>query len=274
MLSTSLRKVAPDWLRAHSAPEWYERYGRRMENYRFPKAETERQTLGATIGEDGFALLRAIDAEESAPWLRDIPAVQTLRQVWAEQYTDAPGPARFREKKDLGSSADLVVSSYDTEARFSIKRGMEWIGYKVHFTETCDEAAPHLITHVETTSAAIPDDQVLLLIHEGLAADDLLPDMHLVDAVYTDAEGLVSSQRDYGVTLLGPVAADPSWQVKAGEGFDKASFVDDWEAHTVACRTVTAQDASITLRCSGESHCMRLNTSNEFGNRVYVCIRP
>jgi transposase len=62
-----LAEVAPDWLRAHSAPEWYERYGRRMENYRFPKAETERQTFGATIGEDSFALVRAIDAEESAP---------------------------------------------------------------------------------------------------------------------------------------------------------------------------------------------------------------
>ena len=230
-----LAEVAPDWLRVHSASEWYERYGRRMENYRFPKAETERQTLGETIGEDGFVLIRALDAEEALPWLRDLPAVQTLRQVWAEQYTDPPGPARFREKKDLGSSADLIVSPYDTQARFSTKRGMDWIGYNVHFTETCDEAAPHLITHVETTTAAIPDDQVLPVIHEGLAADDLLPDVHLVDAGYTDAEGLVSSQRDYGITLLGPVAADPSWQAKAGAGFDKASFVVDWETHTVTC---------------------------------------
>ena len=68
-------------------------------------------------------------------WLRDIPAVQTLRQVWAEQYAEASSPARFREKKDPGSSADLIVSPYDTEARFSIKRGMEWIGYKVYFME-------------------------------------------------------------------------------------------------------------------------------------------
>ncbi len=30
-----LAEIAPDWLRAHAAPEWYERYGRRMENYRF-----------------------------------------------------------------------------------------------------------------------------------------------------------------------------------------------------------------------------------------------
>ena len=30
-----LAEVVPEWLRVHAAPEWYERYGRRMENYRF-----------------------------------------------------------------------------------------------------------------------------------------------------------------------------------------------------------------------------------------------
>jgi len=35
---------------------------------------------------------------------------------------------------------------------------MDWVGYKVHFTETCDEDFPHLITHVETTQASIQDD--------------------------------------------------------------------------------------------------------------------
>jgi len=231
----TLAEVAPDWLRAHTAPEWYDRYARRMENYRFPKAETERQALGATMGEDGFALLEAIDAEESAPWLRAIPAVQTLRQVWAEQYVDPPEPARFREKNDLGSSADLIVSPYDSEARFSTKRGMDWIGYKVHFTEVCDPDAAHLITHVETTHAAVPDDQVLLCIHEALAQHELLPQTHLVDAGYTDAKGLVNGQQTYGVMLLGPVAQDASWQAKAAEGFDRASFLVNWETQTVTC---------------------------------------
>ncbi len=141
----------------------------------------------------------------------------------------------FREKKDLESPADLIVSPYDTEARFSVKCGMEWIGYKVHFTETCDDDMPHLITHVETTTASVPDDQVLESVHQALAQREVLPSLHLVDAGYTDAEGLVSSQRDYGVTLMGPVAADPSWQAKAGEGFDKASFLIDWEREIVIC---------------------------------------
>src|SRR5882762_1418090 len=231
-----LAEVVPDWLRAHADPEWYERYGRRMENYRFPKAETERGQLGITIGRDGVHLLQVVENSTDLPWLRDLPALKTLRRVWEEQYTDlSVETIRFREKKDLDIPGNLIASPYDPEARFSTKRGMDWVGYKVHFTETCDGYFPHLITHVETTQASIQDDQVLEAVHQGLAARDVLPEIHLVDAGYTDAEGLVNSQRDYGITLMGPVATDPSWQAKAAEGFDKASFLIDWEHETVIC---------------------------------------
>jgi transposase len=80
-----LAQVAPDWLRMHAAPEWYERYGRRMENYRFPKAETDRSELGATIGRDGLQLLQAVDTATDLPWLQNLPAILTLRRVWIEQ---------------------------------------------------------------------------------------------------------------------------------------------------------------------------------------------
>jgi hypothetical protein len=63
----------------------------------------------------------------------------------------------------------------------------------------------------------------------------LLPQTHLVDAGYTDAKGLVNSQQTYGGILLGPVAQDASWQAKAGEGFDRASFLVNWETQTVTC---------------------------------------
>lgn len=74
---------------------------------------------------------------------------------------------------------------------------------------------------------------MLAPIHEALARRGLLPDMHLVDAGYTDAEMLVSSQNEYGVTVLRPVAADASWQTKAGEGEDLESFLVDWQAQSV-----------------------------------------
>ena len=42
-------------------------------------------------------------------------------------------------------------SPYDPEARYARKETTTWVGYNVHLTETCDDGAPHLITHVETT---------------------------------------------------------------------------------------------------------------------------
>src|SRR4051794_12578552 len=102
-------------------------------------------------------------------------------------------------------------------------------------TETCDADMPRLITHVETTPATTPDDNMLAPIHAALAAHDVLPQEHLVDAGYTDANTLVTSQQLHGVTVVGPVALDPSWQARAGEGFEKASFVVDWEAQRVTC---------------------------------------
>ncbi len=105
----------------------------------------------------------------------------------------------------------------------------------MHLTETCDPDTPHLITHVETTPATTQDDQVLTLVHTALAAHDLLPQEHLVDAGYTTADVLVTSQREHGVAVVGPVAVDPSWQAKAGAGFAKAHFAVDWAAETVTC---------------------------------------
>jgi transposase len=38
---------------------------------------------------------------------------------------------------------------------------------------------------------------------------------------------LVESQQKYGVEIVGPVADDPSWQARSGEGFDKSRFQVD-----------------------------------------------
>src|SRR5690242_18440705 len=77
--------MAPAWLQALAPAEWYERYARRVENYRLPKTEAARQELAVAIGIDGRTLLEAIDRATGQPWLAQIPAVQVLRRVWAEQ---------------------------------------------------------------------------------------------------------------------------------------------------------------------------------------------
>src|SRR5262249_45356852 len=51
----------------------------------------------------------------------------------------------------------------------------------------------------------------------------------------TDAETLVESAQDYGVHIVGPMAADPSWQAREGTGFDKAQFLVDWDQQVVTC---------------------------------------
>ena len=58
----SVAVVAPDGLQTLAPPEWYERYGRRVENYALPKTDAARQALAATIGADGQCLLKAVDA--------------------------------------------------------------------------------------------------------------------------------------------------------------------------------------------------------------------
>jgi transposase len=231
----SLAVVAPTWLRTVTPPAWYDRYGGRVENYDLPKTEAARQELAAVIGADGRQLLDAMEAATERGWLQEIPAVQTLRRVWAEQYIDVGGTLVWREVKDMPSPAELIASPYDPESRYSTKRSVEWVGYKVHFTETCNGDTPHVIVNVETTPATTPDDNMIEVIHASLAQRELLPAEHLVDKGYTDADVLVASQRAYGVAIVGPVAENPSWQARAGEGFDKSQFLVDWDRRVVTC---------------------------------------
>src|SRR5512135_2712779 len=122
----SLAVVAPDWVRALAPAAWYERYGSRVENYALPKSDTERQALAALIGADGQTLLEAIDAEGAARWLGQVPAIQTLRRVWTEQYPLVKGKLAWREVSEMASPAGLVSSPYDIDARYSTQRSVEW----------------------------------------------------------------------------------------------------------------------------------------------------
>jgi transposase len=118
----SLAVVAPDWLRALAPPEGYERYGPRVDNYRLPKTDAAREALAAAIGADGVRLLQAVEAAQEAPWLRHVPAVQTLRHVWAQQHEptapsdpdahppDAVPAVRWRPVTTLAAAATLIAS--------------------------------------------------------------------------------------------------------------------------------------------------------------------
>ena len=97
-------------------------------------------------------------------------------------------------------------------------------GTSVHLTETCDDDAPHLIVHAETTSAATPDWVMTEPIHRAFAPQECLPRTHILDGGHVDAEALMTSQTTYGIGLFCPVPLENDWQAKADQGFDLPHF--------------------------------------------------
>lgn len=230
-----LAAAAPDWLLEQVTPDWFDRYGVRFEQYRLPKERKEQKQLAETIGEDGWQLMSAVYDVQSPQWLRTVPAVDILRQVWVQQYYVQDGELKWRAADDLPPNKRLIESPYDIQSRNRTKRTTNWTGYAAHLTEACDQDGPNLITHVETTPATTGDVEMTNVIQRALAEKDLLPSEHFVDAGYVDAEHLVTSDREYQLDLCGPVSRDPSWQARSKSGFDISCFAIDWEAQTVTC---------------------------------------
>jgi len=231
----SLAGVAPDWLQEHLHPDWLDRYGKRFENWRLPKSKAEQQALAEQIGADGYQLLAHLDEAATELWLRVLPAVEILRQVWQQQYSRVEGHVKQRLVKDMPPESTWIRSPYDSEARYCMKRNMGWLGYRTHLTETCEEGHPRLITQVKTTVATEQDCEVTSSIQADLVANDLKPDSHLVDAGYVDAANLAHSQRDFSIDLLGPTRPDTSWQAKDPDAFDIMQFSIDWDNKIVTC---------------------------------------
>jgi transposase len=231
----AVAETAPDWLRALAPPEWYERYGRRVEEYRLPRGREARQAYAETVGADGLRLLEAVWAPPAPAALRHLAAVEILRRTWVQQYVVIEDQPRLREPKDMPPAAAELESPYEPEARYGAKRGMSWIGYKVHLTETCDAELPHLLTQVSTTIATDADIEQLAAIQAGLARAELLPARHLVDAGYIRGRNLATSTEEHHVDLVGPMPEDHQWQAKAKQGFDLAQFRVDWDARVVTC---------------------------------------
>jgi transposase len=231
----TLAVVAPDWIRAHVPADWVLRYDHRAEDYRLPQADHERTALAEAVGQDGVQLLAWIGVQEADHWLYQVPAIQTLKQVWEEQYAGPPESLRWRDQQHLPVPTQHICSPYDPEARWANKGSRTWVGYKVFLTETGDPDQPRLITHVATTPASTADETMVKPIHGALEKADLLPTEHLVDAGFVRVEHIVDSPEQYGVTIVGPTAKDSSWQAHTQGAFDKSQFRIDWERQVVIC---------------------------------------
>ena len=103
-----LATVVPDWLQRLAPLEWYERYGKRIEDTRLPRDQATREAYARTVGEDGFHLLEALDSPEAPEDARALPSITTLRRTWQRHYersespgsvTGDPPPARALQGK-------------------------------------------------------------------------------------------------------------------------------------------------------------------------------
>ena len=269
----ALTAAHPDWVAQRiCVPDFARRYGTPMTSWRPPQSEARRRELAIAYARDGYALLEAVYHPSSPPWLRELPAVDVLRRVLLQNYTrtitaDGREVIRRRESEPDGDGLPpghaRIASPYDLDARWGVKREEFWLGYKLHVTETCDDApactcrpaaagsagapdrghdkgcahltAPNLVTHVATTDATVTDNQVTSVIHGDLAGKNLAPGRHYLDSGYLSAALVVSALTTWGIALIGPLLADTSAQARAGAGYARADFTVDYDAQTVTC---------------------------------------
>jgi transposase len=148
----ALAVAHPAWLEQRTCVSSFaSRYGTPMTSWRPPASQAKQDELAIAYARDGYALAEAVCHPSSPGWLRELPAVQTLRVVLLQNYTrtiteDGREVIRRREKQPQGDGLPpghaRVASPYDTDARWGAKRDIFWLGYKLHITETCDDPPP------------------------------------------------------------------------------------------------------------------------------------
>jgi Transposase DDE domain/Transposase domain (DUF772) len=235
----ALAAAAPGWLATVIDASWQQVYGQRIDQVRLPASAAERAELAVRYGRDGYRLLEAAWAPGAPAWARELPAVQALRAIWVQQYYRVTGEhgeqVTWREGSDLPPGRALIISPYDTQARYGEKRRNGWHGYKVHLSETCGRRGlPNLLTSVATTPASVADITMTGPVHDRLAAAGLAPGEHAVDGGYTSAGELLDA-RARGITLTGPLPAAATWQARTPGGYTADKFTIDWDARQLTC---------------------------------------
>jgi transposase len=148
------------------------------------------------------------------------------------------GPAhrvRFKTNRELPPAAEAIESPYDADARYRHKRDTQWTGSMVHVSETCEPTAPHLLTPVQTTTAAVHEAMCTDAIEQARVEKNLPPPEHLVDAAYSSAELLVKSREAHGIVLRGPTRPSQGWQTQGDGAYRIDQFASDWDRQEAHC---------------------------------------
>jgi transposase len=229
--------AAPTWRQSWGPALWFDRYRQRFADSRLPPERPAPSALAEQIGTDGRQGLWAVYEPAAPAWLRERPAIQTLRPVWLQQFSATPEgqPVRWRSAEALPPAPLLISSPYAPEARSGKKRETEWTGYKVPVPDTCDDETPTLSTAVTTTPATTSDFALLPPMQAHLAPRQLTPRDQSVDVGYVTSDHRLTRRTEHGRDLLGPVMADQRWQEPAANGFAAAQCVIDWDAKYALC---------------------------------------
>ena len=227
-----IAEVAPDWLLEIVSPDWFDRYVHRFELQRFPKEKSTQETLRKQVGEDSWHLLQAATNEQAPQSVQACPSLARLQQVWHQHFEWVDGQVRWRDGPAV-ESAERVISPYEIDARASRKRETDWVGYKVHLTETCgEEDAVHLIVQAEITAATEQDVEETMPLLRDVQARDLVPEVRLVDSGYVSGE-VLAKHAELGIELVGPLKQEGGWQHATGYGV--SAFQVDWDQQQVRC---------------------------------------
>ena len=112
--------VAPEWLKNWVPDVWFERYSRRIEQTRLPQNKAERLAWGQQVARDGRLLLETIYDTQTPPELRDIPMIETMRQIWVQKIAWIDDEPSLRAVDNASPIADKIESPYEPEARWSV----------------------------------------------------------------------------------------------------------------------------------------------------------
>lgn len=94
----ALAREAPAWLQERVPPDWYERYGRRIEEYRLPRSQADRDAYARQVGADGGWLLAQLAQPQTPAGLHTLAEVALRRQFWQQEYVlNAQGGHELRD---------------------------------------------------------------------------------------------------------------------------------------------------------------------------------
>ncbi len=220
-----------EWSEEIIPPSWEEKYGERFVRQRY--SEKEWKEYEEHIGEDGHWLLKRLETGGAPAELQNLPEVQVLKTVWAQQFREEAGKMAYTDLKKYDGHTQ-IQSPHDPQARYSRKRHFEWVGDKVQVTETEDEGYPHIITDIVTTSSNRTDYEELPNIQRRLEKRSCKPAEHYVDAGYMSGPNLDNSQKN-GIELIGPLPTVVTPQDVLPNGITQSYFQIDARNKTVTC---------------------------------------